>query len=187
MSFINSREQIKVAQLPPHQMVVARSKSNPFELIGKAFFINRSAVKLANLDSSCNLLGSTESAFHFADLCSGPGGFSDYITWKRGSNGRVYGYGITLRGPLDFDPSLAIRRSFHVVYGPSGTGDICNPENMDAFVSKVVSGTGSQGVHLVTADGVGLFVTYKRVRHSRSRATNYIKSSTQNKSCSAKL
>lgn len=67
----------------------ARSRSNAFESIRYAFFMNRAALKIANLDaitqfhltnpktkSGRTVVGELE-LFYFADVCAGPGGFSE--------------------------------------------------------------------------------------------------------------
>jgi len=87
----------------------ARSACNPYEILGETrygglnhgLFLNRSAIKLANMDAALNFgltqslptLGlnvaaaattavataSSEESFYFVDLCAAPGGFSEYI------------------------------------------------------------------------------------------------------------
>ena len=37
---------------------------------------------------------------YFADICAGPGGFSEYVLWRR--KGECKGFGMTLRGQNDF-------------------------------------------------------------------------------------
>lgn len=37
---------------------------------------------------------------YFADICAGPGGFSEYVLWRR--KGECKGFGLTLRGQNDF-------------------------------------------------------------------------------------
>lgn len=42
----------------------ARTRSNPYEIIGKHFFMNRAALKMANLDSMFHLVpNSVKSSF----------------------------------------------------------------------------------------------------------------------------
>lgn len=36
----------------------------------------------------------------FADICAGPGGFSEYVLWR--TKGDAKGFGMTLKGPCDF-------------------------------------------------------------------------------------
>jgi len=55
----------------------ARSRANPYEKIGRSVFINRAAVKMAELDFQYSLLPkSGNDPFYFGDICAGPGGFS---------------------------------------------------------------------------------------------------------------
>lgn len=37
---------------------------------------------------------------YFGDVCAGPGGFSEYVLWKRRWHAK--GFGMTLKGPCDF-------------------------------------------------------------------------------------
>jgi len=68
-----------------------RHRANPFETIGKGPFICRAAMKMANLDA---ILGFSltepkshtlepiirgNELFYFADVCAGPGGFTEYV------------------------------------------------------------------------------------------------------------
>lgn len=74
----------------------ARFRSNPYETIGSVIFLNRAAVKMANLDAVFDFMFTKpkkpngESAIdeneilYFADVCAGPGGFSEYILYKKG-------------------------------------------------------------------------------------------------------
>ena len=39
--------------------------------------------------------------FYFADVCAGPGGFSEYVLWRK-KKGEAKGFGFTLKGPCDF-------------------------------------------------------------------------------------
>lgn len=36
----------------------------------------------------------------FADVCAGPGGFSEYVLWRK--KGQCKGFGFTLKGDNDF-------------------------------------------------------------------------------------
>ncbi|KAL0215275.1 hypothetical protein P9112_007459 [Eukaryota sp. TZLM1-RC] len=84
----------------------ARNEMNPYEQIGKACFINRAAVKMANIDSAYGFLRpylrghpADKNYLLFADLCAAPGGFSEYIIWRTG--GRARGYGFSLAHDRD--------------------------------------------------------------------------------------
>ena len=76
--------------VPKADVQRARLSSNPFESISKCNFQNRAALKMANLDSISDFLftgGSprkstpADELLHFVDICSGPGGFSEYMFW----------------------------------------------------------------------------------------------------------
>ncbi|XP_050081971.1 cap-specific mRNA (nucleoside-2'-O-)-methyltransferase 1 [Anopheles aquasalis] len=143
----------------------ARYRSNPFELIRNNIFMNRAAVKLANLDSMCNwtitqpldrdgqLLVKDDEVFYFADVCAGPGGFSEYMLWRKGW--RAKGFGFTLRALNDFKLEAFIAgtpETFDPYYGPHEDGNIYDPVNIDGFSEYVLSQT-NNGVHLMLADG----------------------------------
>ncbi|KAJ3000491.1 hypothetical protein HDV02_005356 [Globomyces sp. JEL0801] len=144
--------------IDPSQLSKARLVSNPYEGIGSSCFMNRSAVKMANLDKLFGLLPKTQTTkFNFADICSGPGGFTEYIFWR--CNKRrvpVHGYGLTLHGNQDFNLSNMVFQppagSFTPHYGKDKTGDIYHNENILDFSKAVLQGA-PIGVDLVLADG----------------------------------
>ena len=41
-----------------------------------------------------------DELLYFADICAGPGGFSEYILWRK--KWEAKGFGFTLKGPCDF-------------------------------------------------------------------------------------
>ena len=43
---------------------------------------------------------SPNELLYFADICAGPGGFSEYVLWR--SKAEAKGFGMTLRGQNDF-------------------------------------------------------------------------------------
>ncbi|KAJ3188314.1 FtsJ methyltransferase domain-containing protein 2 [Gaertneriomyces sp. JEL0708] len=172
----------KLGQLSPQKLHHARSMSNPYELIGKSVFVNRSAVKMAELDSLCELSDvykRTGGPFlRFADICSGPGGFTEYLLWRlntRKLEGR--GWGLTLKGDQDFaldamNPSIRAKELFKPYYGEDGTGNIYKNDTIQGFATLVKSETDGQGVDLVMADG-GFCVTGDEVHqeeHSQQLA-----------------
>jgi cap1 methyltransferase len=85
----------------------ARNQSNPFESIGNSIFMNRAAIKLANIDAIYNLTDSfgglmkmrSDDWFTFCDIAGGPGGFTEYLLFRKS---RALGFGMTLRGSLDW-------------------------------------------------------------------------------------
>ncbi|KAG0279473.1 FtsJ methyltransferase domain-containing protein 2 [Linnemannia exigua] len=135
--------------------------------------MNRASVKLASIDSQLALTATKEDpligdegqrnedfkTFRFADLCSGPGGFSEYLLWRKHTWGeRARGWAMTLKGDLDFQTGkfhrdAAVQDNLRIFYGKDGTGNILNQENIDAFAALVEQETNGLGVGLVSADG----------------------------------
>uniref|UniRef100_A0A8R1DM14 Cap-specific mRNA (nucleoside-2'-O-)-methyltransferase 1 n=1 Tax=Caenorhabditis japonica TaxID=281687 RepID=A0A8R1DM14_CAEJA len=171
----------------------ARTRANPYETIGSAFFQNRAAMKTANMDKIYDWILSRENTennlflkvknkimslsaqikiplhekqasenvdrneeiFYFADVCAGPGGFSEYMLWRKAFY-NAKGFGFTLAGKDDFklgkfrDSSAVF---FETFYGAKKNGDVMDPENIDTLEEFVMRGTDNVGVHLMMADG----------------------------------
>lgn len=103
-------------QLRGYEIAIARSRFNPFETIGKSIFINRSAVKMANMDALFEFmftrpideagrsLVKDNELFCFADVCAGPGGFSQYGKFFLGNTqfNAKYQLVIFLFNPIQF-------------------------------------------------------------------------------------
>jgi cap1 methyltransferase len=107
---------------PQKEFWNARVVTNPMETLGEKrhrglnqMFINRSAIKLANVDAILDFRLTNPTIgydrhqapqprvpFLFADLCGAPGGFSEYIMKRCQSNCHLYsscrGYGMSLHG-----------------------------------------------------------------------------------------
>ncbi|KAE9548020.1 hypothetical protein FO519_008769 [Halicephalobus sp. NKZ332] len=159
----------------------ARIRANPFETVKSVIFQNRAAMKMANLDKIFNWALSQEiderkrhekcpmisgavpsnetsrnsPMFYFADVCAGPGGFSEYLIWRKGYY-NCHGFGFTLVGECDFKLDKFLAGSscyFDPYYGPKKDGNIYDPENLEALENYVKERTGGFGVDLVTADG----------------------------------
>ncbi|XP_074092933.1 cap-specific mRNA (nucleoside-2'-O-)-methyltransferase 1 isoform X2 [Macrotis lagotis] len=149
----------------------ARTRSNPYEMIRGVFFLNRAAMKMANIDfvfdrmftdpkdsSGASLLKDRcPELLYFADVCAGPGGFSEYVLWRKKWHAK--GFGMTLKGPNDFkleDFYAASSELFEPYYGEcgiDGDGDITRTENIAAFRNFVLDNTDHKGVHFMMADG----------------------------------
>lgn len=138
----------------------ARARCNPFEKVGRAFFINRSASKFANLDAiirfttpldakGTSLVG-TDELLYYADLCGVPGGFVDYMQWRKGWHAK--GIGIASRNGYNFRFFGSDAISFEIHSGANRNGNIMEPENMDSF-GNLVHQHVRTGVHLVIGDG----------------------------------
>lgn len=143
----------------------ARARSNPFETIKSNIFMNRAAVKMANMDAmfdymftnpvdeAGNSLVRDDDLIYFADVCAGPGGFSEYFLWRK--KWQAKGFGFTLKGENDFKLSDFIAgtpETFDPYYGPKDDGDVFEPVNIEGFTKYVMKQTES-GVHVMMADG----------------------------------
>ena len=161
----------------------ARNRANPFEGVRKEFFINRAAAKMAAMDAACGWIFSyadaedparegtatsnspdapfgtaprpAPSLLHFGDVAAGPGGFSEYLLWRRG--GSACGVGFTLRGDHDFTLQRfhykALPELFHPYYGPKDDGDLYQSSNLRALQALVGRQTAGVGLHVVMGDG----------------------------------
>ncbi|BFZ07757.1 hypothetical protein BsWGS_10796 [Bradybaena similaris] len=156
-------------ELEGEEMRRARTRSNPYETIRGAFFLNRAAMKMANMDAILDFMFTNpkhpngepqvgpNELLYFADVCAGPGGFSEYVLWRK--KGESKGFGLTLRGSNDFkleDFFAGPPEMFEPHYGVNGLhgdGDIFNPKNQEAFTKFVMDNTDNMGVHFVMADG----------------------------------
>ena len=170
---------------PSSEWMEARGASNPLELLGEGragglnhMFMNRSAIKLANLDAILkkDLTAGTEgSHFLFVDLCGAPGGFSEYIMFRCRTDRRFptcWGYGMSLIGPNEHgngvkwklhDKSMNFQ-GFHTQYvlctGQDGTGDLYNWDNILSLQQQIQQDVAAKSnipntkkVDLVVADG----------------------------------
>lgn len=95
---------------------------------------------------------------YFCDVCAGPGGFSEYVLWRKKIN--VKGFGFTLKGDCDFklnDFLVGAPEFFETHYGVNvldGDGDVTRTDNIQEFKKFVLSSTNNKGVHFMMADGV---------------------------------
>lgn len=117
---------------------------------------------MANIDATLDFMfsnpidehGRAIDLLYFADICGGPGGFSEYILWRR--QWKAKGFGFTLRNDTDFNRrTFAAGRTetFSAFYGAKEDGNILDPENIQSLQDYVLSGTnGTGGVHFLMAD-----------------------------------
>jgi cap1 methyltransferase len=151
--------------LGANDMRRARTKSNPFEKIRSNIFQNRAAVKMANMDSLFDFMFTSpcdennlplvreDNLLYFADVCAGPGGFSEYVLWKK--KWQAKGFGFTLKAENDFKLDAFYAGSaetFDPYYGINEDGNVFDPENVESFTNYVLRQTDS-GVHFMMADG----------------------------------
>uniref|UniRef100_A0A8C9PC56 Cap-specific mRNA (nucleoside-2'-O-)-methyltransferase 1 n=1 Tax=Spermophilus dauricus TaxID=99837 RepID=A0A8C9PC56_SPEDA len=154
--------------LDGEEMRRARTRANPYEMIRGVFFLNRAAMKMANMDFVFDhmftnprdsygkpLVKDREAELlYFADVCAGPGGFSEYVLWRKKWHAK--GFGMTLKGPNDFkleDFYSASSELFEPYYGEAHMQYITRPENISAFRNFVLDNTDRKGVHFLMADG----------------------------------
>eukprot|EP01116_Phalansterium_solitarium_P024510 TRINITY_DN9001_c0_g1_i2.p1 TRINITY_DN9001_c0_g1~~TRINITY_DN9001_c0_g1_i2.p1 ORF type:complete len:1009 (+),score=234.28 TRINITY_DN9001_c0_g1_i2:119-3145(+) len=144
----------------------ARERSNPYETVGKHFFMNRASLKMANLDAIYHLTSprfmDQGQTLYFADVCAGPGGFTEYIMWRKKTpapdfKGGARGFGFTLVGELDwklkkFHPD-APHYNFTTFYGSSEDGDVTKATHIREFAELVSHETAGRGLDMMVADG----------------------------------
>lgn len=146
-------------------MVKARTRSNPFETIKHNIFQNRAAVKMANMDSmfdfmftnpvdkNGNPLVREDELLYFADVCAGPGGFTEYILSRKGWGCK--GFGFTLKSENDFklhEFYAGSPETFDTYYGINEDGNVYDPENISSLKDYVLKQV-ADGVHVMMADG----------------------------------
>jgi len=176
--------------LDQNKFRLARNRANPFESLKKEIFQNRAALKLCEMDVIFNFLFSEpktsrtymspatkretranhQMRFHpgnmdyeiikFADICAGPGGFTEYFLHCH--KWRATGFGFTLRNHEDFQVHKfnknAPGKTFSQHYGSDESGDITVTANMQHFREVVLAATHDhlrkiKGVDVVVADG----------------------------------
>lgn len=171
------------SKLDRETFTTARNSTNPYENIGKAEFMNRAGVKIANTDGILNFSGFVDSYSNspsilnrpvlktsfdeqktYCDLAGAPGAFTEYLQ-KRYPKSR--GYGISLRST---DPSFKWdygisgkyidMETFYIIWGdPKYQGDNTGNlyTNSVAFASEVLAKEPTK-IDLVVSDG-GISVT----------------------------
>jgi hypothetical protein len=195
---VNLLEAVKAAKIlcgqHPRDYLEARGRLNPYECLGKGPkqnpFLNRSALKLANLDYLFGLLpshnspssSSSEEIFTWADICGGPGGFSEYILTAPLEDMKVIGFGMSLAFPTNPSsscnwnlthyhdpPNIAIlttnslttpdppsQRLFTILHGADSTGNILYAPNIDSFCEAIHAALPpmkEEGVRFFCGDG----------------------------------
>lgn len=142
----------KFDKIDQKTLMQARSTCNPFEKIGRSIFLNRAAVKMANLDAILDYMftAPTTDLSYFADVCAGPGGFSEYILWR--TKYQTKGFGFTLRGENDFNLNVS-SDIFERYYGYIDDGNILDPENISSLKNYIIQATYGARVGFMMADG----------------------------------
>jgi 23S rRNA U2552 (ribose-2'-O)-methylase RlmE/FtsJ len=157
------RESLRVKMaydnIPPNTFVRLRDRTNPYEALGSGRYMNRAALKMANIDAVFHLTGHYTTLspiihnekFKYAVVAEGPGGFVQYIQERSEA---AHGYGITLMdekvsGNLRWDVKRLDMTRFDIDYKGKIRGDIT--KEWKAFTDHVIGDGGR--VDLVTADG----------------------------------
>lgn len=152
-------------ELNSNDLRKARSRANVFETIRNGFFMNRAALKMANIDALTDFMFTRldydsihkrqDGPYYFADVCAGPGGFTEYILWRK--KWCYKGFGFTLKGEHDFklhESTCVSSTNFRAYYGCHDDGNVYNPDNIDAFKEIIKNSTQGAGVHFMMSDGV---------------------------------
>ncbi|KND04871.1 uncharacterized protein SPPG_00569 [Spizellomyces punctatus DAOM BR117] len=166
----------KLKDLAPQDMYRAKSRANPYQCLGKSIFAYPTAVKMANMDAlfqftDINARTGT-GELRFADLCSGPGGFTEYLLWRANARGiPIRGWGMTSRGRQDsaldrMHPDSCVKQLFEPFYG-DGTGDLRKNENIRGFHELVEYATNNEGLDLVMADSGEIDIAGNQEYHIR--------------------
>lgn len=135
---------------------------NPLEAVKKGFLINRSAIKFANIDSLMDYMFSDpkdklnrslvqpNELMYFLDIGGAPGGFADYMLWRR--DWQTKGFGIPMKDTHYWSNRFtAGGQRFNIFKGANRDGDVTNEKNLVSIVRYVKQHI-SLGVHVVIAD-----------------------------------
>lgn len=135
---------------------------NPLEAVKKGFLLNRSAIKFASIDSLMDYMFSDpidkrnqsliqpNEIMYFLDIGGAPGGFADYLLWRR--DWQTKGFGIPLKGTNYWNSQFTVgAQRFNIFKGAKRDGDVTNDENIASIVRYVKQHI-SLGVHVVIAD-----------------------------------
>lgn len=145
-------------RIEPSEFRRLRGEMNPYENLKTGPFINRAALKMANIDALYRLTGHFNGLlvqqiynenWRFASIAEGPGGFVQYLQYR--STG-AHGHGITLQSEVDYlnwDVEKLDMARFDIDYFERTTGNIVT--EWDGFCRYVLSRSGP--LNLVTADG----------------------------------
>lgn len=127
----------------------------PYENANNSIFMNRASLKLANIDLDFNLTGNNfgslhkqlEGDFSFVDIAGGPGGFTQYLQYRRPES---IGIGITMKAMIDWNINGLDTARFIPVYGDDQSGNLLTQYE---FFHDVVKNQYPDGVDLAVADG----------------------------------
>lgn len=141
--------------------ITARNLTNPFENIGKSIFMDRAAIKLANIDSVFGILGHNggllaQQTLHaepmaFLDLAGGPGSFTQYIQFRIPQQAKGLGISLsTTEYNFQWRTSQLDMNRFATYEGMDKSGNL-NTQGENFL--NVAKKTFPSGIELVVADG----------------------------------
>lgn len=149
---------------------------NPLEAVKKGFFINRSAIKFASIDSLLDYMFSDprdkqnqsliqpNELMYFLDVGGVPGGFADYLLWRR--DWQTKGFGIPMKDTHYWTNTFtAGGQRFTIFKGANRDGDVTNGNNISSIVRYVKQHI-SLGVHVVIADSAHEVETQKYAKET---------------------
>jgi cap1 methyltransferase len=105
------------------------------------------------VDEFGNAVIGNDDLLYFADVCAGPGCFSEYVFYRK--KWEAKGFGFTLKSENDFklhDFFVDPPETFSPFYGINDDGNVYDPENIKSFEELIKDQTES-GVHFMMADG----------------------------------
>lgn len=135
---------------------------NPLEAVKRGFLLNRAAIKFASIDKLMDYMFSDpvdklnksliqpNELMYFVDIGGAPGGFADYLLWRR--DWQTKGFGIPIKGTNYWSSKLTVgAQRFNIFKGAKRDGDVTNEENITS-IDRYVKQHISLGVHVVIAD-----------------------------------
>jgi 23S rRNA U2552 (ribose-2'-O)-methylase RlmE/FtsJ len=138
----------------------ARRLYNPFEDLRSGVFINRSALKMLELNNIYELYNKNTKLV--LDVCSAPGGFSECILlsnkWATDVVGSSLKHKGTAFGTVKFNKSSPTE-SYVIYNGESGNGDITDSKTIND-ITNYIHKKYYTGADLVCGDGVFIFKDY---------------------------
>src|SRR5260221_291156 len=118
-----------------------RDNEEKYNGIGSSIFMSRAAIKLAYIDKAMNftLVSESEPSYHL-DLCGGPGGFSEYVMYRKKFLNKTIGF--TLKEGFNdiaiYKPPtsrLVNSERYAIFTGRNNNMDMCN--YMMDIISKI--------------------------------------------------
>lgn len=169
-----------------------RGKTNKFECLGRKGFINRSAMKMANLDSFLSLCDNSSDILSFVDLCGGPGGFVEYFTRRCQTNKRkCVGFCISLKHDSSHADASCNWRLNHlhnppvvtIAYPSSSSYNVVIDNNNDNVENNTISGTNCSIYVVNGEDGTGNLYSASNIEYLTEFVTSKMQQQQQQQSC----